>query len=331
MIILVNPNQYILCKDIFLKFTKQFQTKFPNNVEFLLHHKTLVEKDPFLTNYCYQFALAACFQNQKYDSREVMQIFDNTFKIKDTYLLNGNECDISTINSAFVANHMAKFTPFKSLPITLFNAPLEYKSEVYVRVQQQSPVRESVQKALLQTGQPNNDLTLGDVYYDFKHTSKTTMKLNHIYPWTYERILLEGENYLNNLFDILKQKKDPSFLNLSNQLAILKNNKHLSIHKKIEAWNTLLANQWVILEKKSINIPIIIQMTSKPFVPMMSKSLHEKIHLKSNVIEDEFAARVAIARIADMYGPSYLQNAYEMTSGLINSTLLENSNIEEVD
>lgn len=331
MTILVNPNQYILCKDIFLTFTKQFQTKFPNNVEFLLYHKTLVEKDPFLTHYCYQFALTVCFQGQKYDSREVMQIFDNTFKIKDTYLLNGNECDISTVNSAFIANHIAKFTPFKDLPITLFNAPLEYGTEAYKRAQEKSPTREYVEKSLLQTGQTNNDCALGAVYYDVKHSTRTSITLNHIYPWTYERILLEGPQFLNNLYSQLSLKKDLVSLLFSKELLNLKKNNQMSIFEKFDVWNTFLAKNWSLLENKNVQMPLVIQMTSKPFIPLETKNWHAKLHLKSNVIEDEFAARVTVAGIANMYGTKYLQNAYEMTHGVINSKLLEDFDFDALE
>lgn len=113
MIIFVDYKQYIKCKYIFLVVSKQFINKPKNNLEFLQYHKNLVEKDPYLTDYMYQFALTACFEKYIYDSKELEKVFENTFKIKENYFMNGNECNISTLNNAFIINFMAKNTPFK--------------------------------------------------------------------------------------------------------------------------------------------------------------------------------------------------------------------------
>lgn len=48
------------------------------------------------------------------------------------------------------------------------------------------------------------------------------------------------------------------------------------------------------LENRDINIPIILQMTSKLFVLKIIKTLYKKLDLKSNIIEDDFATHMQI-------------------------------------
>jgi hypothetical protein len=61
--------------------------------------------------------------------------------------MNGQECDISTLNSAIIVDHTVEKTPFKKIPITIFNAPLEFGTEHYKQVQTSAPVKETIEKS----------------------------------------------------------------------------------------------------------------------------------------------------------------------------------------
>jgi hypothetical protein len=316
MIILADYSQYIKCKDIFLCFAKQFTIKHPNSIEFLLYHKKLLETNPQLTDYIYQFALTSCYSNNVYDSRELETVFNHTFKIKDMYNMNGSECDITTLNTAFVLNHMAKNTPFKKLPLTIFNAPLEYGTDFYYQNQKQALTNEYIQKALKTTGQPNNDCSIGGIYYDIKHKQELKMKLNHILPWTYEQVEQQGSSFLANLYAILSANKEHLAQELSKKLIVLIQAKNITNKTKIEIWNKILHDNWLSLQKTELTFPIIIPMTQQIYKPIMSKSLHNQLHLDNDVVENSLAARKAIAGVTtNIWGFNALKNAEIITSG----------------
>lgn len=321
MIFLKDYNQYNLCKDIFMTFVGQLKTKPLNSVEFLMKQRELIANDPALTNYIYQYALSITYEKKILDSREIEAVFNNQFKIKEPYGMNGSDCDISTLNSAIVIDHMKKHTSFKDLPFTIFNAPLEYGTELYYRAQEKPITKEYVMKSKAYTGQPNADIAIGDRIYDIKHTEKTSAILNHLMPWTYERIQNEGYQFLTNQKAILENNKHQMAEDLAKTLEKILQEKKLNIHQKFEVWNQELSANWVTLEKTNIALPIVVQMTQVPFRPAHSKGLHEKIHIKADVLENKLSARKAIYGICEVYGPNYVKNAIEASLGVLNSTL----------
>lgn len=322
MIILSTHKQYILCKDIFLRFAEQFSRGTMNDIEFFQYHKELMRREPEMTNFIYQFTLTSCYKRENYNAHELMRVFDNTFKIKDVYGLNGLDCDISTLNSAIVVDFMVRNTPFKSLPMTILNAPLEYGTPLYKRVQAEATVSKYIEKSKSQTGQTNNDVQIGESLYDIKHTAKTSTVYNHIYPWTAEQIEDRGQHYVNNLYTSLKNHNNLFARDMAEELFKLKNNLSITPLKKIQIINDYLNKEWISIEKQSILVPIVIPMTLKPFTPRMPKTCHEQLHIQANVTENHAAwASIDIRYKSNLKQVFHAAN--EMTNGLINSTLPE--------
>jgi hypothetical protein len=105
--------------------------------------------------------------------------------------------------------------------------------------------------------------------------------------------------------------------------------KHLVQCKNVNRVKEYLASNWSNIEKYNILIPLIIPMTTKPFEAKMSKSIQEKLHLTSNVTENESAARrAAYDSILLRYKgktTQVLNTSNEMTNGLIYSTPTDQS------
>jgi hypothetical protein len=321
--LLNNYQQYIVCKDIFLRFATQFAKGKMTDFEFFQYHRDLMRDEPEMTNYTCQFALTSCFGRTDYNRRDIEAIFDNKIKIQDTYGLNGDACDISTFNSAVIVDHMYRKTSFKDITITILNPPLEYGTSTYKNVQNQEPVKTLIEKSKMQTGQTNNDILIGDRSYDIKHTQKTS-SVNHVHPWIYERIEKQSNSYFDNLIKSLTDNPNDIAQQLKQYIYTIQNNNMLTQIQKVNLVNEYLASNWSNIEKYNILIPLIIPMTTKPFVPKMPKTYHEKLHLTPNVTENHYEARLAIIksipiryknRAADIFA-----TAREMTEGLIDST-----------
>jgi hypothetical protein len=330
MIILKDYNQYILCKDHFLRFCKIFVENPKNDFDFFKKQAFLLRENPELLHYAYQFAFESSFNNRIFNARDLEKAFDNKFKIKDMYQMSGSDVDASTFNTAIVVDFMINHTPFKKIPITVCSTPLDYKSDMYQEAKKQKATSIYIEQSQKMTGQTNAELYLGDIIYDIKNIKKTTTKLNHVLPWTYERIEKDGLQYLNNLSAALEKSPLKLARYLGTQVTTIKNNNELSSEEKIDLWNSHLANNWIELEKQEIPLPIVIPITRKPFTPYMSKVLHNKIHLDMDTLETKTAACKSIAHVLSFYEPHFMVNAEKMTNGFINSTLLTNT-MEEVD
>jgi len=330
MIILKDYNQYILCKDHFLRFCKIFVEKPKSDLEFFKKQASLLRENPELIHYAYQFAFESSFDNRIFNARDLEKAFDNKFKIKDMYQMSGSDVDASTFNTAIVADFMINHTPFKKIPITICSTPLDYKSEMYQNAKKQETTAIYTAQSQKMTGQTNAELYLGDIIYDIKNIKKTTTTLNHVLPWTYERIEKDGLQHLHNLKAQLEKSSLTLASNLVTQITTIKDNNQLSSEEKIDLWNSYLAKNWTQLEKQELPLPIIIPITRKPFTPYMSKALHNKIHLDVDTLETKTAACKAIAHILSFHDPQVMVNAEEMTHGLINSTQVLNT-MEEVD
>lgn len=329
MIFLTNYKEYNLTKDIFLSFVRQFHHSFKNDLEFITYHKNLLEQHPQLTHYAYQYALEVLFETKILDSRQIEQIFDHKFKIVDTYGMNGQECDISTLNTAFVINDMFKSSSFNTIPTRIINAPLDYQTSQYYHIQAQNPVKDLVARSRISTGQPNADCMLGDRIYDIKHTTSTTTKLNHILPWTFERVEQHGLQHLNNVYHHLNINNTFS-RDLAKELYQIKTNSSMSIHEKFDTWNNHLSVNWKELEKRDITVPIVHQITNTPFEKLESRSWHEKIRIPHDVLENKKVACKALANIALAYGDKCIKNAEKVTNGIL-STKTAIDPIDDVD
>jgi len=334
MVILYNHHQYILCKDIFLRFSEQFANGRMNDIAFFQYHKELMRQQPELAHFVYQFALTACYKRENYNAHDLVVIFDKKFKIQDVYGMNGFNCDISTLNSAIVVDHMVRMTPFKSIPFTIFNAPLEYGTPFYKRVQATPTVSAYIENSKSQTGQTNNDILIGDRFYDIKHTEKTSSVYNHIYPWTFEKIQNQGQMYVNNLYVYLENSNIAYTQKLLPKIKNIKTDSSMTSFEKIKVINEYLSENWLSIEKHNVLLPIIIPMTSKPFVPRMHKNFHERLHIPADVMENQYAARRAACASIDVRYKTKAQQVFatarEMTDGQITSTL-DNENLDLPD
>jgi hypothetical protein len=330
MVTFYDYKQYILYKDIFLQFAKQFAKENLTPYDLLVHNKNLLEAIPILTNYAYQLALSVCHKHTIFNTLELELVFNHRFKIIDTYGMNGYNCDVSTLNTAFIANHISRHTPFKNIQLAILNAPLEYKTKQYKRIQGLEPTKTFVEKAIDQTGQPNNDLQMNVRSYDIKHTQKTTAYYNHILPWTFERVESSGKQHLNNIYDQLLKKP-----HIMQTLSQIKNDNNVNIHQKFKYWNTFLNENWTYIEHYNIKLPLVIQMTTIPFTPVMPKTMHDLLHIPPNLMENELAVRRAIANsISIVYkkdAAQILANAAKMTNNMISSKLLDNYSLDDVD
>lgn len=318
MIFLTNYKEYNLTKDIFLSFVRQFNNSFKSDLEFITYHKNILEQHPQLTHYAYQYALEISFETKILDSRQIERVFEKKFKIVDTYGMNGGECDISTLNTAFVLNDMVKYSPFKNLTMRIMNAPLSYQTPLYYHIQGQSPVKDLVTRSRISTGQSNADCMLGDRIYDIKHTTSATTKLNHILPWTFDRVEQDGAQHLNNVYSHLKKGNTYS-QDLAEELDEIRKNASTSIHEKFNEWNEFLLYQWKNLEKEDITVPIVHQITNTPFEKLESRSWHEKIRIPHDVLENKEVACKALANIALAYGDKCIKNAEKATNGILST------------
>lgn len=331
MICLKDYKQYNLCKDIFFRYVQQFKFKTLSDYDFFLYHRELLKQQPELTNYAYQFALYASFDNTKiFSTKDLEKAFNNTFKVKDVYHMNGYTCDITTLNSAIIFDSMRNQGFFTKIPIILVNIPLEYGTSLYKSTQAHACVKTFINQSFSQTGQTNCDALIGDRCYDIKHMQESTTIHNHILPWTYEQISFKGSQHMANILHNLRKNNNRYAQEMASELQDILKNTNISINQKINIWNTYLSNNWMDLEKHDIKIPIIIQMTSTSFVPITPKRLMEKVHVDSDTLECAEAARKSIAAVLLTMGPLYMENATKATNGIINSTLIQH-NIEEID
>jgi hypothetical protein len=153
---------------------------------------------------------------------------------------------------------------------------------------------------------------------------KKSVLYNHLMPWTYERIQNEGYLFLTNLQAVLAKHSNPIAVKFSKQLHLILKEKNLNNEQKVEYWNKFIMSNWHDLEKTDIPLSLIVQITQKPFQPVYTKKLYEKVHLESDILENKLSAKKAIIGICKIYGPIHVKNAIESSLGVLNSTLDEN-------
>lgn len=333
MIKLVDPIEFNKQKAFFLRFVKHFQNNPKNDIEFLLYHKKLLQNEPELTNYTYQLAFDICYKKKTFDAREVEKVFDNKFKIVDMYNMNGDFCDVSTINSAFIVDRLKSSTsPFKEISAKIYNAPMEYHTNYYYDCQKQPKVNAIIQetKKMVGSKQTNPDLDLGNRVVDIKHYGATyVISKNMLQPWTFERIEKDFYFFMNNYCDyfkkvVLSNNNNKYSETFYNKLLAIKKDTTLSIHEKNRDWNTLFAEYWHRLDK-NVPTPLILQMTNQPYIPSGNKYLRNNIHISTDVLENPSEVRKVVRDIVQLLGEPYKTNAEIMTEGIITVPFIDSS------
>ena len=311
MIVLVDWKQYIICKEIFI-FCDQFKKKPTTDFNFLIDQKELLLKEPQLTSYFYQFLFESAYHKKKFNNYDIVAAFDNQFKIQDIYNLNGSMSDAATINTAFIAHHIATKSLFKNLPVTIISNPLDYKSQNYTLLKKYQEIQDFRDLSQKRTGQPNCDLLLNDRHYDIKHTTKENITKNFIYPQTFDTIEKNGLQHLKNLYYYLSNKKTFN-KDLLYKLHLIINEKNLTNYQKNNLWNELLADNMKQIPKE-LSIPIILNMTNKPFSNIIPKEVRESYQISYDVVDNHFAARKAISGVLNKWDNiQYKKNAMIMT------------------
>jgi hypothetical protein len=323
MVYLTDWKQYLICKDILVKFCHHFKTLPKNNLAFIMAQKDMIKINPELSSYFYQFLLEAAYhKKQLYDS-DILLAFESKFGIKDIYNMNGGISDISTLNSAFVISHIINTTSFKKIPFTIYSTPLEYKSEGYELSQKNLKIQKIIELSRKTTGNTNCDVALGHRLYDIKHIEKDSINKNHILPWTYEKIEEKGLNHLQNLLGQLSLRNDK----LKDYLLCIIKDKKLSIGDKIMAWNVIIEERY---DKIPVDykLPIVIPMTNKPYTPIVSKNVREEYHIPNDIAHNPDSARLAICGVLNKWDPIYKKNAMIMTE---NGLPFDNKSFDDVD
>ena len=335
MVTLRSYKDYNFTKDIFFRFASHFKVlsidQLHNNSQLLNYHKTLLERNPELTAYAYQFAFEAVYEKRYVSHQDLTAAFGFKFTVHDPYGLNDGLCSMADANSAFIVNHLQKnSSPFKDCSFTVLATPLEYKTPLYYNIQSRSP--QIFNNNRLLTDNTNPDLRIDGIPFDIKFWSQhKSTKYNHIYPVLSEEFEFVVENHFKNVFRELKSKyiNNTNLIidNTINKLENIINTKNLSWEQKNLAWHCYI-QQNLSRMPPDFSTPLLIKLTNYPYINRTLKYLTEKIHITYDVLDNKYKAQQAISGITRLYGHDVVTKASNSTFGIVSTDMYTSETVE---
>src|ERR1700759_2688292 len=196
--IVLEAQRLLLNKMILFNFCAHFRTKSLTELlmdkTFIDYVHTCIHKKPTLHSRAFQLALEMTYSKRKFDTHQLEQYYKDDFRIEDTYQINNNICDQSTIFTSVITKDVVEFLNLDKKDVVVHSTPLFLTKESITPF-----LKEMMDYNKKMTGNTCPDISIKEQPYDYKDSKDVSYNKNHLYFVDQENLIKECTRHLQSL------------------------------------------------------------------------------------------------------------------------------------
>lgn len=196
--IILEAQRLLLNKIVLHNFCNHFKTKslteLLTDTTFIHYVHTCIHQKPTLHSRAFQVALEMTYSKRKFNLEQLEQYYKDDFNIEDTFQVNKNLCDQSTIFTSVITKDLINYLNLDKKDVIVHATPL------FLSKEQITPFKQKIMDYNKEmTGNTCPDVSIKERPYDYKDSKDVSYNKNHLYFIDQENLIKECTQHIHSL------------------------------------------------------------------------------------------------------------------------------------